>query len=80
MKLKDNIADSYNLRPFIIITTTGLRKMEERKLFETEVVENIFNMLFLLSNSNSIIHVNTLWTLTKEVLSSETQLLFQLIT
>jgi len=45
-----------------------------------EVVENIFNMLSLLSNSNSIIHVNTLWTLTKGVLSSETQLLFQLIT
>lgn len=45
-----------------------------------EVVKNIFNTLFLLSNSNSIIHVNTLWTLAKEVLSSETQLLFQLIT
>lgn len=45
-----------------------------------EFAENIFNMLFLLSNSNSIVHVNSLWTLTKEVLSSETQLLFQLIT
>lgn len=80
MKLKDNIADFYKLWPLIVITTTGLWKMEEGKLFDMEVVENIFNILFLLSNSNSIIHVNTLWTLTKEVLSSETQLLFQLIT
>lgn len=45
-----------------------------------EFGKNIFNILFLLSNSNSVIHINSLWTLTKEVLSSETQLLFQLIT
>lgn len=45
-----------------------------------EFAKNIFNILFLLHNSNSIIHVNSLWTLTKEALSSETQLLFQLIT